>query len=154
MDVFIVDFCGLEKQSVAAESYFLDIATSHSLCTTREEHQLAAATSLQLSLKTFDTAVIKLDKLVKLGLLQFMEDDVATMEMKIISTLKWKLYPPSTYCFLRQYELLLPSGISDTAKEMIDEVTKQVAELTVLEEQYLKYKQVFWAMQQCYLVLK
>jgi hypothetical protein len=40
---------------------------------------------------------------------------------------------------LRQYELLLPSGISDTAKEMIDEVTKEVAELTVLEEQCLKY---------------
>ena len=136
---FVVDFCNLQKQSVAAASYFLDVAMSHGLCTTREEHQLAAATSLQLSLKTFDTAVIKLDKLVKLGRGQFTEDDVATMEMKIISTLKWNLHPPSTYCFLRQYELLLPSGITDIAKEMIHEVTKQVATLTVLEEQYLKY---------------
>ena len=64
---FVVDYCHLHRQSVAAASFFLDVCMSRGLCKTREEHQLAAATCLQLALKTFDTAVIKQEKLVKLG---------------------------------------------------------------------------------------
>jgi Cyclin, N-terminal domain/Cyclin, C-terminal domain len=136
---YVVDYCKLQRPSVAAAAFFLDVCMFRGLCETREDHQLAAATCLQLALKTVDTAVIKLEKLVKLGRGQFTEDDVAFMERRIIQELKWHLHPTSTYCFLRQYELLIPSGISDPAKEMMEEVTKTVAELTVLEDQYLKF---------------
>lgn len=136
---YVVDYCKLQRPSVAAASFFLDVCMFRGLCETREDHQLAAATSLQLALKTVDTAVIKLEKLVKLGRGQFTEDDVAEMERRILKELCWKLHPPSTYCYLRQYELLLPTGVSNDAKEMMDEVTKIVAELTVLDDQYLRY---------------
>ncbi|KAG7362878.1 cyclin-like protein [Nitzschia inconspicua] len=136
---FVVDHCKLQRPSVAAAAFFLDVCMSRGLCQTREDHQLAAATSLQLALKTVDTAVIKLEKLVKLGRGQFTEDDVADMERRILKELSWHVHPPSTYCFLRQYELLIPNGVSDLAKEMMEEVTKIVAELTVLEDQYLRY---------------
>lgn len=136
---YVVDYCKLQRPSVASAAFFLDVCMSKGLCRTREEHQLAAATSLQLALKTVDTAVIKLEKLVSLGRGQFTEEDVAKMEMKILRKLSWKLHPPSTYCFLRQYERLIPHSVSDEAKEMMDEVTKLVAELTVLDHQYLNY---------------
>lgn len=135
---FVVDHCSLQRQSVGAAAFFLDIAMSRGLIQTREEHQLAAATALQLSLKTFDSAVIKLDKLVKLGRGLFTEDDVVRMEYKILVSLNWHLHPPSTYCFLRQYERLLPSSISKTTRDMIDEVTQVVAELTVSDHKYNK----------------
>jgi hypothetical protein len=133
---YVVDFCHLHRQSVAAGAFFLDVAMSRGLCITREDHQLAAATSLQLALKTFDTSVIKLEKLVKLGRDLFTSEDVTRMEMKIIQSLNWQVHPVSVYCFLWQYERLLPEEISPTTKEMISDATQLIAELSVSNEQY------------------
>jgi hypothetical protein len=136
---YVVDYCRLQRQSVAAAAFFFDIAMSRGLITTREEHQLAAATALQLSLKTFDTAVISAGKLVQLGRGLFTEDDVVEMEMKILKSLNWHTHPPSTYCFLRQYERLLPCSVEEPTKEMIQEVTNLISELTVSEIKYNNY---------------
>ena len=136
---YVVDCCDLQQHSVAAAAYFLDIAMLTGLCKTREEHQLAAATSLQMALKTFDTAVIKLDKLVKLGRGLFTENDVAIMEMKIIKSLDWNLHPPTVYCFLRQFERLIPTETRKSTREVIDSMTKLIAEELVLDERYIRY---------------
>lgn len=136
---YVVDCCDLQRHSVAAAVYFLDVAILRELCTTREEHQLAAATALQMALKTVDTAVIKLDKLVKLGRGLFTEEDVATMEMKIIMSLNWNLHPPTVYCYLRQFERLTPSEIGDPTREIIDQATNVIAEEMVLDERYIRY---------------
>ncbi len=133
---YVVDFCHLHRQSVAAAAFFLDVAMSRGLCVTREEHQLAAATCLQLALKTFDTSVIKMDKLVKLGRDLFTAEDVTRMEMKIILSLKWRIHPVSIYCYLWQYERLLPDEIFPATKEIIDEAIQLLAELSVSHEQY------------------
>eukprot|EP00339_Tiarina_fusa_P002550 CAMPEP_0117052022 /NCGR_PEP_ID=MMETSP0472-20121206/35961_1 /TAXON_ID=693140 ORGANISM="Tiarina fusus, Strain LIS" /NCGR_SAMPLE_ID=MMETSP0472 /ASSEMBLY_ACC=CAM_ASM_000603 /LENGTH=298 /DNA_ID=CAMNT_0004766493 /DNA_START=130 /DNA_END=1023 /DNA_ORIENTATION=+ len=138
---YVVDYCRLQRQCVAAAAFFFDIAVSRGLISTREEHQLAAATALQLSLKTFDTAVISSKKLVQLGRGLFTEEDVVEMEMKILKTLNWRTHPPSTYCFLRQYERLLPSSVESETMEMIQEVTKLISELTVSEMKYNKHPQ-------------
>lgn len=134
---FVVDHCDLQRQSVAGAAFFLDVAMARGLCVTSVDHQLAAATSLQLALKTFDKSVIKVEKLVKLGRGVFTEDDVARMEMKIVLSMNWYLHPISVYCFLTQYERLLPDGISATTKEMIGEVNQLVAELSVSDELYI-----------------
>jgi hypothetical protein len=136
---YVVDYCQLQRQSVAAAAFFLDVCMSRGLIATREEHQLAAATALQLALKTFDSAVIKLDKLVKLGRGQFTEEDVVEMEVQICHSLNWHLHPPSTDCFLRQYERLLPTSVKESTKEVMGEVTKLVSELTVSEIKYNVY---------------
>ena len=136
---FVVDYCKLQRESVAAGAFFLDVAVSKGLVNTREDHQLAAATGLQLALKAFDTASIKLDRLVKLGRGLFTENDVVQMEFKILQSLDWHLHPPSTYCFLRQYERLLPSTVSGTARQMIAEVTKLISELTIIEHKYKRF---------------
>ena len=136
---FVIDYCKLSRQSCAAAAYYLDVAMHRGLCKTREEHQLAAAVALQLSLKTIDTAVIKVEKLVNLGRGQFTAEDIASFEMKLIQELDWMVHPTTTYCFIRQFEQLLPSGVTEEARDLIDEVTKVVAELSVLEDQYLQY---------------
>jgi hypothetical protein len=136
---YVVDFCKLQRQTVGAAAFFLDVAMSRGLIGTREEHQLAAATALQLALKTFDSTVIKIEKLVKLGRGLFTVDDVVTMESKILLSMNWHLHPPSTYCFLRQYERLVPSSVSEATRGMIEEVTKLVSKLSVTEHKYTQY---------------
>lgn len=136
---FVVDHCHLQRQAVAAAAFFLDIAMGKGLIETREEHQLAAASCLQLALKLFDSTVIRIEKLVSLGRGLFTEDDVAVMEFKILRTLDFHCHPPSTYCFLRQYERLLPHSVTESSRRMIDEVTKLVADLTVADHNYNNY---------------
>jgi len=136
---YVADCCGLQQHSVAVASYFLDVAMLRDLCQTREEHQLAAATSLQMALKTFDVAVIKLDKLVKLGRGLFTEDDVVTMEMKIINSLNWNLHPPTVYCFLRQYGRLIPPSVNGITRKVLDNVTSIIAEEMIVDERYVKH---------------
>lgn len=135
----VVECCHLQQHSVAVAVYFLDVAILRGMCKSREEHQLAAATALQMSLKTFDTAVIKLDKLVKLGRGQFTENEVTDMEMKIITCLNWHLHPPTIYCFLRQYELLIPTEITDSTRKLIDDVTRLIAEESILDERFIRF---------------
>lgn len=136
---YVVDHCSLQRQSVAAAAYYLDVAMSKGLVVTREEHQLAAACALQLSLKLFDSTVIRIEKLCKLGRGVFTEKDVADMEYRILEAMQWQAHPPSTYCFLRQYELLLPSKMSLLSREIMNEATSVVANLTVADHKYNQY---------------
>lgn len=137
---YVIDYCHLQRQAVAAAAYFYDVAVQKKLVETPEEHQLAAATALQLALKTHDSSIIKLGKLVKLGRGLFTEDDVVVMEKRILKSMDWLLHPPSTYCFLRQYERLLPATISDMTRTMINTVTSLACEVTLTDYRYLSYK--------------
>lgn len=136
---FVVDHCHLQRQAVAAAAFFLDIAMSKGLIESRQEHQLAAASALQLALKLFDSTVIRIEKLVALGRGLFTKEDVANMEYKILKTMNWHCHPPSTYCFLRQYERLLPHTVAESTKCMIDEITKVVVDLTISDHNYNHY---------------
>lgn len=133
---FVVDHCKLQRQAVSAASYFLDFAMSRGLLETKEEHQLAAASALQLALKLFDSTVIRIEKLVSLGRGLFTKEDVAAMEFKMLKAMDFHCHPPSTYCFLRQYDLLLPSKLPESTREMIDQVTNVVADLTIVDPEY------------------
>lgn len=134
---FVVDYCKLSRSTCSHGAFFLDWSVATGLCTTRESFQLVAATVLNLSLKSVGTAVIKVDKLVSLGRGLFTSEDIFNMEIKIIDSLKWHLHPITAYDYMLQFERLLPSGITDEAKEKMDEVTRVLAELTILEDQYL-----------------
>lgn len=136
---FVVDHCSLQRQAVAAAAFFLDIAMSNGLIESRQEHQLAAASALQLALKLFDSTVIRIEKLVTLGRGLFTKEDVANMEYKMLKTMNWHCHPPSTYCFLRQYERLLPHTVPESTKCMIDEITKVVVDLTISDHNYNHY---------------
>ena len=93
---FVVDYTRKNRQAVAAAAYFFDVMMAQDFVNTREEHQLAAATSLQLSLKAYDSTSIDIKKLVKLGRGLFTENDVVEMESRILNTLQWRLHPPTT----------------------------------------------------------
>jgi hypothetical protein len=136
---FVVDYCKLQRGAVAAGAYFLDVAVSKGLVTSAEEHQLAAATCLQLALKLFDNSAIQLGRLVQLGRGLFTEDDVVDLERKILVAMNWQMHPPTTYCFLRQYELLLPSSLSSNTQQMMSQIIKLVAEIATSEQTYTKF---------------
>ena len=127
----VVDHCSLRRDSVAVATHYLDICVERGVIENRQHFQLAAMTALQLAIKLYDSTVVQLSSLIKLGRGLFTEQDVIDMERTILKTLKWQVHPPTSICFLRQFLRLLPSTISPVARYKIAEVTRFVSEISV-----------------------
>ena len=127
----VVDHCSLRRDSVAVASVYLDLCVERGVVTSRLEFQLAAMTALQLAIKLYDSTVVKLDSMIKLGRGLFTEQDVIAMESKMLSALKWQVHPPTSICFLRQFLRLLPPSVSPLSRYVLAEVTRFIAEISV-----------------------
>jgi hypothetical protein len=135
----VVDHCSLRRDSVLVATYYLDICVMKGVIKSREEFQLAAMTSLQLAIKLYDSTMVKLDSMVKLGRGLFTEKDVIDMEKKILRALDWHVHPPTPVCFLRQFLRLLPPSVCPLTRYMIAEVTRFIAEISVCLYRFVKY---------------
>jgi len=135
----VVDHCNLRRDSVAVAAYYLDLSLINGLVVSRREFQLAAMTALQLAIKLYDSTLVKLDSMVKLGRGLFSEQDVRDMEMKMLGALKWQVHPPTPVCFLRQFLRLLPNGVVPVTRYLIAEVTRFISEISVCLYKFVKY---------------
>jgi len=135
----VVDHCSLRRDSVAVAAYYLDLCVDRGLIESRQEFQLAAMTALQLSIKLYDSTMVKLDSMVRLGRGQFVEKDVIEMERKMLKTLQWQVHPPTPVCFLRQYLRLLPESVAPLTRYMIAEVTRFISEISVCLYKFVKF---------------
>jgi hypothetical protein len=127
----VVDHCSLRRDSVAIAAYYLDLSVERGVVASRVEFQLAAMTALQLAIKMYDSTVVKLDSMIKLGRGLFTEYDVINMESKMLTALTWNVHPPTPICFLRQFLRMLPPSISPLSRYIIAEVTRFIAEISV-----------------------
>lgn len=127
----VVDHCSLRRDSVAVATHYLDLCVERGVIEDRQHFQLAAMTALQLAIKLYDSTVVQLNSLIKLGRGLFTEQDVIEMERTILKTLDWHVHPPTSICYLRQFLKLLPSSISPVARYKIAEVTRFVSEISV-----------------------
>lgn len=135
----VVDHCNLRRDSVAVAAYYLDLSLINGLVVSRREFQLAAMTALQLAIKLYDSTLVKLDSMVKLGRGLFSEQDVRDMEKKMLGALKWHVHPPTPVCFLRQFLRLLPNGVVPVTRYLIAEVTRFISEISVCLYKFVKY---------------
>ena len=135
----VVDHCALRRDSVGVAAIFLDLCVERNLVDSRQEFQLAAMTALQLAIKLYDSTMVKLDSMVKLGRGQFQIQDVVEMERKLLTALQWHVHPPTSLCFLRQYLLLVPGSVSSMTRYMLSEVTRFIAEISVCLYKFVKY---------------
>jgi hypothetical protein len=135
----VVDHCSLRRDSVLVATYYLDVCVMKGVIKSREEFQLAAMTALQLAIKLYDSTMVKLDSMVKLGRGLFSEKDVIAMEEKILRALDWHVHPPTPVCFLRQFLRLLPPSVCPLTRYMIAEVTRFIAEISVCLYRFVRY---------------
>lgn len=136
----VVDHCNLRRDSVAVAAYFLDLSLINGLVVSRREFQLAAMTALQLAIKLYDSTLVKLDSMVKLGRGLFNEKDVINMEINMLKALKWQVHPPTPVCFLRQFLRLLPPTVVPLTRYLIAEVTRFISEISVCLYKFVKFE--------------
>ena len=135
----VVDHCSLKRDCVAHAAYYLDLCTDRGLVTSRQDYQLAAMCALLISIKMVDSTIVKLQSMVVLGRGIFSEDDVIQMEQKMLTSLKWRVHPPTSVCFLRQFLRLLPISVSPVTRYVIAEVTRFISEISVCLYKFVKF---------------
>ena len=133
----VVDHCSLKRESVAVATFFLDLSAAKGLVLTRRDFQLVAMTSLMLSIKLYDSTLVKLDSMVKLGRGLFDERDVIATEMKMLKAMNWQVHPPTPVCFMRQFLRLLPRETTPIARYMIIELTRFISEISTCLQKFL-----------------
>jgi hypothetical protein len=133
----VIDHCSLKRESVAVAAFFLDLSAAKGLVLTRRDFQLVAMTSLMLSIKLYDSTLVKLDSMVKLGRGLFSEEDVVNMELSMLKAMNWQCHPPTPVCFMRQFLRLLPRDTAPVARYMIVEVTRFISEISTCLQKFL-----------------
>lgn len=100
-------------------------------------------TSLYMAVKVYSTSenasALCASNLVLLSEGRFVEADIHRMEMRMLETFQWKLYPPTAACFLREYIQLLPYEIPELKHQSILDLSKFTVEIAVSSYEYVTY---------------
>ena len=117
----VADHFRLGRSVVSYAVAYLDKFASQdqSVLSSKDEFTVLAITSLFMAVKVYSTlenaSAICASNLVLLTEGKFVEEDILRMERRMLDTLQWKLYPPTSVCFLREYVQLLPFDVTVTS---------------------------------------
>jgi hypothetical protein len=102
----IVDYFKYDKETVEIALNYLDRYE----CTDRLEYQLTCMTALYTAVKIHERTALHPKLVASLSQGQFTEQDVIQQERKLLHQLNWRLHPPTTLSFVREFLWWVPSG--------------------------------------------
>ena len=119
----VIDFCKFNRETVEIAMSYLD----RFLCTTtgfhalqdRSVYQLAAMASLYTAVKIHEPEAMDPTLVSNLSRGTYTPNEIEEMELILIQSLQWRLNPPTTLSFVREFLKL-------TSMEAIDESTRMV----------------------------
>lgn len=119
----IVDFCRFNRETVAIAISVLDrfLLSDLGLVTLQEPtiYQLAAMTSLYLSIKIHEPEAMDPELVSNLSHGAYTIEQVEAMEYAILQAVDWRVNTPTSLAFVRHYLDLLPSKVLDKATKSI-----------------------------------
>lgn len=139
----VADHFRLGREVVSYAAAYIDKFASedHSILSSKEEFTVLAITCMFMAVKIYSTlenaSAISASNLVLLTEGKFTEEDILQMERRVLDVLQWKLYPPTSVCFLREYVQLLPFDIIVASNAA--ELSKFILEVSVTKYTYIKY---------------
>lgn len=142
----VVDHFRIGRDVVSYAAAYMDKFASedHTVLYSKDDFTVLAMTSLYMAVKIFSTvenaSALCACNLVLLTEGKFVESDILQMETRMLDTLKWKLYPPASVCFLREYMRLLPyDAVSESNHRAIFRLSKFIIEISVMMYAYITY---------------
>jgi len=121
----VVDHFQVSRDLVSISISYLDryLAATGAGCNTRV-FRLASVAALYIACKQFDMSrsFIKARTLSELSRSEFSDEDIETMEMQLLSTLKWRMNPPTAPCFVRHiFTILVPRDADSMFPNMLED---------------------------------
>lgn len=132
------EFCNYNEETVSITMSYLDkfLSSKEINLATQDTHwfQLAVMCSFQIAVKFNTNQNIDANALLHISAGSYTKEDILWMEKYILSTLSWRLCPPTPYVFLDFiFDCILPTEISNTTKEHILKISRKQLKLAITE---------------------
>jgi Cyclin, N-terminal domain len=141
----VIDFCKFNRETVEiAMSYldrFLVTTTGAHALQDRSVYQLAAMASLYTAVKIHEPEAMDPALISKLSRGTYAPDEIEDMELIILKSLQWRLNPPTTLSYVREFMKLIPLEAIDIATRIIIyELAKCQAEFATTDYNLVEMK--------------
>lgn len=135
----VVDHFGLSRETVSVSMGIFDryVATLGNKCSGNLV-LLTSLTTLHMAIKLHETKRIKSSILANLSRDQFSTEHIDEMELKIVSALSWKLYPPTPLALISEFLYFLPAEVTVVEQREVYELSKYLTELAVCESSFVE----------------
>lgn len=135
----VIDHFDLSREVVAVSMSLFDryLATRNNRCN-GSTALLASLTTLHIAIKVHEVRKIKLTTLANLSRGQFGPKHIEEMEWMVLTSLNWRIHPPTSMSFLSHLLLLLPPQVSDSSKEDIYALSRYITELSVCDSSFVE----------------
>jgi lipoyl(octanoyl) transferase len=135
----VVDHFDLSRDVVAVSMSLFDrfLATRGNRCN-GSTARLASLAVLHIAIKVNEVRRIKLGTLANFSRGQFGPRDIEEMEWDVLTSLDWKIHPPTSMSFVSHLLLLLPPQIDDACKEEIYSLSRYITELSVCDSAFVE----------------
>lgn len=139
----VVDFCNFDRETVLISMNILDrfmmTPSGKQVKFDRKIYQLAAMTALYTAVKVHESEAMDPRLISSLSQGYYTCEQVDAMELKILTALTWRVNPPTSMAFVRQYVALLPK-MDDCIVEAVYDLSRFQTEVAVLEYNCLTVK--------------
>ena len=121
----VVDFFSLERETCALAISYSDrfLATKKwglEYLEDTEKYQLLCITALYIAIKVHEPASLTPQAFVEIGRGQFTVKQMEQMEKRLLSALEWRVNPPTSLEFVRNYlELIPPNQLDKSTKATV-----------------------------------
>ena len=135
----VIDHFDLSREVVAVSMSLFDryLATRGNRCN-GSTALLASLTTLHIAIKVNEVRKIKLGTLANLSRGQFGPRHIEEMEWNVLTSLEWKIHPPTSMSFISHLLLLLPPQVDDACKEEIYALSRYITELSVCDSAFVE----------------
>lgn len=147
----VAEYCMSDRETVTIAMSFLDrfLRTPAGLevCQNQDLFKLAAMTCHYTTIKIHEPPAIPPEVISEMSLGAFSVEQAEDMEFVILQSLKWKVNPPTTFSFLRQFLFLLPASLTTKAlKESAYDAAVEQIEMALRDRHFVKDKHSVVAM--------
>jgi len=140
----IVEFCKFSRDVVAISTNYLDrfLSTTEGINVKKDRKifQLASMTCLYTAIKIHEVEAINPTFISNLSKGNFTKEQVVDMEQRIITSLQWRLNPPTPLSFIKKFLSIVPDKtMSKSEKSSVMKLATYQTELSVREYHFFSY---------------
>lgn len=140
----VTEFLSFQHETVEVgicylDHYLLSTAGSEALASPKI-FQLATMACLYLSIKICEDIVLDSKFMANLSHGLFNHKEIEEMELKVLSALGWRINPPSSMAFVREYLELLPGTIPMELKNKAYTLCEPQIQISVIDYSFINMK--------------
>ena len=142
----VAEYCMSDRETVAiAMSYldrFLRTPAGLEVCQNQDLFKLAAMTCHYTTIKIHEPPAVPPEVISEMSLGAFSVEQAEDMEFVILQSIGWRVNPPTSYAFLRQFLYLIPVGLMTVErKEAAYEAAVEQLDFALRDRHFVKDKE-------------